>query len=79
MEGERYRIRTEEFERAERQLSDKFTCFRSMMSKQEYDEYIRDLKIEASDYWFATRIGGVYEFGFMSNVDAMGFKLRWTE
>ena len=79
MEGERYRIHIDDFLRAERQLSDKFTRFTSPMSKQEYDEYILDLKNEASDYWFAIRMGDVYNFGFMSNIDAMGFKLRWEE
>ena len=82
MEGERYRIRTEEFEKAERQLSTKFICFKATMTVEEYHEYLEDLRIEATDYWFALTIEAklsLREFGFISDVDAMGFRLRWVE
>ena len=87
MEGERYRIRTDEYVRAERQLSTKFICMTARMTSQEYNQYIENLRDEVTDYWFAVPIesgfvsgkSALCEFGFISNIDAMGFKLRWVE
>lgn len=82
----RFRISTRNRMKVERQLKTTFISCLTKMMENDYRQYIKDLEDEATDYWFGSRIGAaepnqprLYEFGFISSIDAMGFKLKWIK
>ncbi len=68
------------------QLRCTFIVLEAKMDLKEYAQYLEDLDDEATDYWYCTIDPHSYQsmerpasctFGFISEIDASGFKLRW--
>ncbi len=70
-----------------RQLNCTFIVLETFMTLEEFAQYLEDLSDEATDYWYCRIDPHGYQspdksasctFGFLSEIDAMAFKLRWA-
>lgn len=84
---EGYRVDPYGADSVSRQIDRTFIVLKASMSLEEYSQYVEDLIDEATDYWYCKIDPHGYQldnpatctFGFISDIDATGFKLRWVE
>lgn len=79
----RHRVAAFEEKSVSKQLNRSFIVLKTRMNLPEYEQYIKDLDVEATDYWYcrftphSIARQSVCTFAFISDIDAMAFKLRW--